>query len=476
MAYKIGNRMQQILLPPIIDDYVGLEDPVRVYDAFVDALDFTALGIPTEPSPGADEYYPKDLLKLIIYGYSYGIRSSRKSERACHHNLSFQWLMGGQKPDYRTIARFRSKYKQQIKKVLKQCVRICMDLNLIEGNTLFTDGSKFRANASINQSWTKEKCEKYLRKINEHIDRLLEESEKIDKNEDEQNSMVKLNEQVQNKKKLVEKIQGIMGQLKDSDNKYINSTDSDSVKAKGRQGNHACYNVQMTVDNKHGLIVHGESISENNDLNQLKDQLEKSTDALGKKPEKSCADSGYSSIQDIAKIDNDIQVIVPNSKQVEEDRGKAPGPFDKERFQYDKDRDEYICPEGKRLTRKGFDKEKQVNMYRADSRDCKACQHFNVCTKSKKGRTIKRSIHENLKEQLNDIYKSPEGQRIYQLRKEKVEHPFGHIKRNLGAGQFMLRGKDKVDAEVSILSTCFNLARMMTIIGIPGLIARLNSG
>lgn len=468
--------MQQILLPPVIDDYVGLEDPVRVYDAFVEALDFKTLGISTEPSPGADEYYPKDLLKLIIYGYSYGIRSSRKLERACHHNLSFQWVMGGQKPDYRTIARFRSKYKNQIKQVLKQCVRICMDLNLIEGNTLFTDGSKFRANASINQSWTKEKCEKYLTKINEHIDHLLEESEKIDKNEDEQNSMVKLNEQVQDKKKLVKKIQGVMDRLKDSDNKYSNSTDSDSVKAKGRQGSHACYNVQMTVDNKHGLIVHGEGVSENNDLNQLKDQLEKSIDALGKNPKKLCADSGYSSIQDIAEIDNDIQVIVPSSKQVEEERGKTPAPFDKEQFPYDKDQDEYICPEGKRLTRKEFDKEKQADVYRADSRDCKACQHFNVCTKSKRGRTIKRSIHENLKEQLNDIYKSPEGQRIYQLRKEKVEHPFGHMKRNLGAGQFMLRGKDKVDAEVSILSTCFNLARMITIIGIPGLIARLKGG
>ena len=116
MAYKIGDRMQPIFLPPTIDDYVGADDPVRVYDAFVDALDFESLGIVLEPQPGADEYYPKDLLKLIIYAYSYGIRSSRKIERACYHNLSFQWLIGGQKPDYRTIARFRNEYKEQIKK------------------------------------------------------------------------------------------------------------------------------------------------------------------------------------------------------------------------------------------------------------------------------------------------------------------------------------------------------------------------
>ena len=120
MAYKIGNKMQQTFLPNIIDDYVDPQDPVRVYDAFVDALDFHSLGIPIEPQPGADEYYPKQMLKLIIYGYSYGIRSSRKLERACYHNLSFKWLMNNLKPDYRTIARFRSDHKEAIKKVLKR--------------------------------------------------------------------------------------------------------------------------------------------------------------------------------------------------------------------------------------------------------------------------------------------------------------------------------------------------------------------
>jgi transposase len=94
MAYKVSNRMQQMMLPPVIDDYVDPQDPVRVYDAFGEALDLRALGIPLEPQGSADQYYPKDLLKLLIYAYSYGHRSSRNIERACYHNLSFQWLMG----------------------------------------------------------------------------------------------------------------------------------------------------------------------------------------------------------------------------------------------------------------------------------------------------------------------------------------------------------------------------------------------
>lgn len=83
--------------------------------------------------------------------------------------------------------------------------------------------------------------------------------------------------------------------------------------------------------------------------------------------------------------------------------------------------------------------------------------------------------NEELKAKLEETYQQEEGQRLYKLRKEKVELPFGHMKRNLGAGQFLLRGKEGVNAELSILSTCFNIARMITIIGIPTLIAKLNS-
>ena len=214
MAYKIGDRMQATFLPPVINDYIGGKDPVRVYDSFVEALDFNELGISlTDYKAGADEYYPKAMLKLIIYGYSYGIRSSRKLERACHHNLSFIWLMTDLKPDYRTIARFRSQYKEAIKKVLKQCVRVCLNLDLIEGNVFFTDGSKFRANASINNTWSKERCEQYLKKTEEQIDQIINESEQIDAQEQDDRSLVRLKEPVHEKARLINKIKDVLNRL-----------------------------------------------------------------------------------------------------------------------------------------------------------------------------------------------------------------------------------------------------------------------
>ena len=108
MAYRYGNREQMEIFPPSIEDYVRPDDPVRAYDAFVEELDFKELGIILdERQVGSPEYHPKAMIKLLTFGYSYGIRSSRKLERATYHNLAFIWLMGTLKPDHKTIANFR---------------------------------------------------------------------------------------------------------------------------------------------------------------------------------------------------------------------------------------------------------------------------------------------------------------------------------------------------------------------------------
>lgn len=475
MAYKCGNKMQRTFLPPIIDDYVTDQDPVRVYDAFVDSLDLKSLGISLTPEKGAEAYYPKTMLKLLIYGYSYGIRSSRHLERALHHNLSFQWITSGMKPDYRTIARFRSKHKTAISKLLKQCVRICIKLELIAGNTLFVDGSKFRANASINNTWTKEKCEKSLKKIDANIDELLKECAILDAQQDKEGSMVHLKKKIQDKEQLMSDMKSIIVTLETTNKKSINTIDPDSVKAKGRQGIHAIHNVQMVSDKTHGLIVHAEAVSHANDANQLNCQLNKAIENIEKKPENIVADSGYASTQDLKKIDSDIKIIVPSQKQAQKDNDRHPvKKFDKEQFSYDKNKNEYTCPEGNHLKYKGKSDDKYY--YKAQKQDCDQCRNYGVCTKSKNGRTIVRLKDEEFKEQLEAIYESSEGQNIYKYRKQKAELPFGHMKRNLGAGQFMLRGQPKVNAEISILSTCFNIARMITIVGIPRLILELNGG
>ena len=96
---------------------------------------------------------------------------------------------------------------------------------------------------------------------------------------------------------------------------------------------------------------------------------------------------------------------------------------------------------------------------------CKICKHYGQCTTAKRGRRIYRMVNEETKEELEKLYESTVGQEIYAKRKMKVELPFGHIKRNLGAGTFLLRGLEGVNAELGILGSCFNIARMITLLG-----------
>ena len=286
MSYRHGNREQIGLFPPSIEEYVKEDDPVRAYDAIVESLDFSALGIELDSDKvGCPQYDPKAMLKLLVYGYSYGVRSSRKLERAVYHNVSFIWLMGGLKPDHKTIAEFRRKNKKALREVLKQCARLCIELDLIAGNTLFVDGSKIRANASIKNTWDKRKCEKYLKKVDKRIETILSECDKADEREEGQASLVEMEGELKDKKKLKSKVEETLKDLEEKGEKSINTTDSQCTRIKGVQGTHAGYNAQAVVDEKHGLIVASDVVSENNDLSQFANQIDQDNETLGKKCE-----------------------------------------------------------------------------------------------------------------------------------------------------------------------------------------------
>ena len=270
MAYRYGDRYQMTLFPRSIEEYIPDDHPVRVYDAFVEALDFNALGIEIDPHQvGNSEYDPKAMLKLLVYGYSYGIKSSRKLERETHYNLSFIWLMGGLKPDHKTIAEFRRKNKKALKAVLKQCAQICIKLDLIAGNALFVDGTKIRANASRSKSHDQVYYERLMSEIEGRIEHLLEECEGIDRQEEGEGSWVAMDRELAQATHLKDKIRKALAAFKEKGQDQINLTDPGCAVMHSVQGSHASYNVQSVVDDKHGLIVHAEAVSETSDVNQF---------------------------------------------------------------------------------------------------------------------------------------------------------------------------------------------------------------
>lgn len=475
MAYRYGNRGQMTLLPQSIEEYVAKDDPVRAYDAFVEALNFNELGIEIEPNKvGNSQYDPTAMLKLLVYGYSYGVKSSRKLERETYHNISFIWLMGGLKPDHKTIAEFRRKNKKAIQDVLKQCARMCIKLDLIGGNVLFVDGTKIRANASASRTHKKDWYEKQLESVDRRIEQLMQQCEAVDEQEEHLSSFVSMDKELSKATTLKSTIDNVLAEFKKSERKKINQTDPDCANMRSIQGKHASYNVQSVVDDENGLIVHAEAVNDTSDVNQFARQIEQAHEVLGEPCDTACADAGYADTDELEKVDaQGTKVIVPSKRQAE---GTGQKPFSKQAFHYDKEHDCYYCPQGHRLKFCNVYKKTGNRYYMiTDKKLCYNCRHWGTCTKGKSGRRLVRLDDEEIMEKFESLYEQSESQEIYAKRKDRVEHPFGHIKRNLKTDAFLMRGRDGVQAETSLLATCFNVTRMITMLGVSGLIGQLSA-
>jgi transposase len=469
MAYRYGqDRRQMMTLPPTLDQYVSQENPVRAFDAFVEKLDLVKdFGMEVdEHKVGNSSYDPRSMLKLLVFAYSYGLKSSRRIEREVHNNLSFIWLLRGLKPDHKTISEFRRKNKRALKKALTICAKLCLKLGLIDGNVLFVDGAKMRANAGMG-SFHKEKWYRdQLEQIDKRIESILAECEQIDDSESGPGSFARMPKELRQAEKLKESVEKALAERDEQDKKAerINRIDPQSVMVKGRQGTHCGYNMQNVVDDKNGLIVSTDVVSESNDRNQLAAQIHGAGAALGVKCEIACGDADYWDVTEIAKVESDeTKVVVPTQPQAS---NKEIGPFEKSRFTYDAASDSYLCPGGKRLNFIRFKENEQQREYRiAQQKDCRTCPNFGICTSAKRGRTITRHALEGVAEAVSRRYQEPEIRQIYDRRKARIEHAFGFIKKVLGFGQFSLRGVEGAQAEASILATCFNLRRMITLLG-----------
>ena len=145
-----GNRTQGTLLPESIDEYVAEENPVRVIEAFVEALNLAELGFTgVEPkATGRPAYHPATLLKIYVYGYLNRLQSSRRLERETQRNVELMWLTGRLTPDFKTIADFRKDHAEAIVGVCRAFIRFCREQSLFGAELLAIDGTKIAAVAS----------------------------------------------------------------------------------------------------------------------------------------------------------------------------------------------------------------------------------------------------------------------------------------------------------------------------------------
>src|SRR5712671_4014281 len=151
------DRIQGVLLPEYLDDYVAEDNPVRVIDVFVDELDLGALRFDKEnpEATGRPAYHPGALLKIYVYGYINQIASSRRLERETHRNVELMWLTGRLTPDFKTIADFRKDNGPAIRRTCRQFIALCRQLGLFAHAVAAIDGSKFKAGNARDKNFTK---------------------------------------------------------------------------------------------------------------------------------------------------------------------------------------------------------------------------------------------------------------------------------------------------------------------------------
>ncbi len=179
---KIG-RKQSLLLPDMIDDYIDENNPARLFDSFVDSLDLSEMDfryVVLDQGPGRPSYDPSDLLKLYLWGYYNGIRSSRKLENESHRNIEVMWLIHKLTPDFKTIADFRKNNVDSVKSLFRKFNLFLKDQGLFRSHDIAVDGTKLKAVNSMDRSYTRAYLEKGQDRIDERIEKYLHDMDEND--------------------------------------------------------------------------------------------------------------------------------------------------------------------------------------------------------------------------------------------------------------------------------------------------------
>lgn len=469
MHYITSSDRHQISFGSL-DEKISSDNPVRFIDHFVNSLDLDRLGYvyPKLKSEGRPPFHPTVLLKLYLYSYQNGLRSSRRIAKECTRNIELQWLLGKLTPNYHSIADFRKTNSQALRNTFKLFIDFLKHAELIGGELIAIDGTKVRASNSKKNNYSPKKIERHLayieHKTNEYLAQ-LEENDQAESKETIQEVAKKI-EQLKTHKIRYELLQE---QIEQSGETQVSTTDEDA-RALLVQGQvvEVSYNMQAAVDAKHKLVVATHTINKN-DRNALYAISQATQHNLEQEALTVVADKGYHNGGQLRQCrEQHIKTIVAHSEVVNSnDKGTTPE-YMVTQFKYNKEEDSYTCPQGETLTTKGtwHKKTRERDSYlfkKYRTPKCKTCSVKHLCTgRQKGGREIERSEYAEAVEANNKRYH--EHYTIYRKRQEINEHIFGTIKRKWGYHYTDLRGLEKVNGEHSLIMLVYNMTRVRNIL------------
>jgi transposase len=501
--------MGQLQLPTNLEDLIPENHVVRVVNATIEKMDLSIL-MKQYKGGGTSSFHPKMMLKVLIYAYTQRIYSSRQIAKALRENVNFMWISANNRPDFRTINRFRGVVMREItEEVFTAVVALLIEEGYVKLENYFVDGTKMEANANKHTAvWAKstrrykDQLEKKIKELLDDIDRVNEEeneeygdrdleelgedrpinTDKIEKKMRELNERLRKEPKDKKLSKALRKLErDYLPRLKKyeeqeqklGDRNSYSRTDEDAtfMRMKGEPPGGKVwpkpgYNIQMGTENQFvvGYSVHRRP----GDYGCLIPHLERVKGWLGRFPENVIADGGYGSEENYDYLENSgVGTYVKfNTFHREQTRKYQNNPFLVDNLVYDEAKDEFLCPGEKRLTYQKTSQRRTENGYLTEKRqyeceDCQGCALREQCIRATGNRRIQISFRlKEMKERARDKLHSEQGQKLRSRRGVEVESVFGRLKWNWGFRRFLLRGKEKVEIEWGLLCIAHNMTKM----------------
>ncbi len=503
MAIREDKLGQSWLFPPCITDFIPTNHICNLIIEIISKIDISEVEKKLKLQAGNPAYPRRMLLRILVQASIDGIWSSRKIDKLVHENVIYMYLAGNEKPDFRTICKFRRENEELMEEVFKETVAVAKSMKILKLGHLSTDGTKIKASASNNYSLSEEE----LKRVKDIIDKGIkidEEEDSLygDKRGDELppeldtkekiRAKIKEIEQSQGKKlkragkllieahttgdenqkkKIEEKINKAEVEIKKSGQKAVSITDPESRFMLNKKKRYELsYNPQITVDHDSGIIVANDVTQDCTDHHQLQPQLEMTVENVGELPEetKVSADNGYFTGDNLNYLENkNIDGYIPDANLATKMNGNKRNDslYSKDKFEYDVERDCFICPRGDILVRKGEYEYNDKVQYHYSGAKCGECSSRADCAGVGKFRKIISDPYEAQRRRMMDKMKSEQGKDEYKKRKETVEWPFGNIKQNLGLREFFTRGLKNVKTEHNLACVAHNMIVMWSKMG-----------
>ena len=429
-SYEPGQLM---LLPPSIDEWLPQRHLARFLSEIIDDMDIGAIQSQYEIElRGYPPYHPRLLLKVLIYGYCIGVRSSRKLAKACVEDVAFRYLTANQLPEHSTIGDFRKRHIEAFSGLFLKVLMLCEEAGLAGVGHIALDGTKVPANASKHKAMSYERMKTEEVRLAREIAEINAQAQAIDSQEDEKYGKDKagneLPEELQRRETRLRKIQEAKAALEkraaerkpDNDDKkdgggkgdppvpkdkeQYNFTDPESrimPSSENKKSFTQAYNAQAAV-NEHQIIIATQVSNQIADSTQLPGMMAKVRENTETLPDDLTADAGYFSEKNVLFLWDFLQIraLIPPDKQR---HGK---PFE--------------VPEAE--PGPGPDAP--------------------------------------LSDQMRWLLATDIGRTTYALRKILVEPVFGQIKTCMNFARFLLRGEKKVSGEWQLACLCHNLRKL----------------